>query len=188
MLLRRLGLLLALSLPVTPGGRCLAQDPAPPPSATWHPRWATLSAGLGTRSRTALLLGATAHTPVGLTSLRLVGNFARDNGPNESELGLLVMRATPGRRLRAALGAGIALVAVDDGTAGYFHPLNRHTLVGLPLEAQGIWCLGREVGLSLTGFGNLNGRRSFGGLTLGLALGAFWAPEPDGNSRPSAEQ
>jgi hypothetical protein len=177
--LRRLAALLALCLSAAPAGLCLAQDSIPSPSAGWHPRWATLSAGFGTRSRTAILLSATAHTPVGLTSLRLVGNFGHDDGPNESELGLLLMRTTTGRHLRAAFGAGIALVAVDDGTAGYFHPINPHNLVGLPLEAQGIWCLGREVGLSLAGFGNLNGRRAFGGLTLGLALGAFWAPDPD---------
>jgi len=168
--------LLALGFLAAPSRVVLAQDSVPSHRPPGIPRWATLSVGFGSPPRTALLLSATLQTRPALFTLRLTGNFARRNGPNESDLALLVMRATPARALRAVAGAGIALAAVDDGTRGFYHPINRHTLVGLPLEVQGLWCFNRALGLGLTGFADLNGRRAFGGLTLGLVWGAFWAP------------
>ncbi len=154
----------------------IAQEATPPSRASGIPRWATVSFGFGTPSSTALLLGVSLQTKPALLSLRVTANIARDNGPTESDLALLALHATSGRHLRAALGGGIALVAVDDGTRGYFHPINRRTTMGLPLQIQGLWCFDRSVGLGLTGFANLNTRRSFGGITLGIVWGVFWPP------------
>ena len=170
-----LGPLLAFRLLVGMPGCCAPQDTLPPAHASGIPRWATVSLGVGTPPRTALLLSVSLQTRPALLSLRLAGNFAAGDGPTESDLALLAMHATPGRSLRAVVGAGIALVTVDDGSRGFYRPINRHTLAGLPLEAQGLWCLSRELGLGLTGFADLNGRRSFAGITLGLVWGTFWA-------------
>jgi hypothetical protein len=173
-ILARLGLLLACQLVVVPPTIGLAQAADPAPSTSGIPKWVTFSAGFGTPPRIALLLSASVKTRPALLSLRLAGNFARHDGPSESDLALLAMRATRGRHLRAMLGAGIALVSVDDGSRGIFHPINRRTLAGLPLEVQGLWCPDREIGLSLTGFANVNHRRSFAGITLGIVWGVFW--------------
>jgi hypothetical protein len=84
------------------------------------------------------------------------------------------MKSTNGKHWLGVVGAGLAIVGIDDGHRGYLHPINPHSAPGLPLEVQGLWCPDREVGISLTGFANLNGRRSFAGLTLGAVWGVFW--------------
>ena len=78
--------------------------------------------------------------------------------------------------VRAAIGPAVVRaqrVGQASGCAGFFCSSEGTitTTVGLALQADVVWALGRSVGLGLTGFGSVNSRLSYGGLALGLHLG-----------------
>jgi hypothetical protein len=80
------------------------------------------------------------------------------------EMGLLL-----GRQWSGASGLGSI-------AAGIGHVKGQHlqgSTVGLALEARLMGRAGRGVGLGLYGFGNLNSKDSFFGLTLALRLGGI---------------
>jgi hypothetical protein len=43
--------------------------------------------------------------------------------------------------------------------------------IGLAIQGDAVWAIGRSFGLGLTAFGNLNPSRSFAGLNVGIYLG-----------------
>jgi hypothetical protein len=91
------------------------------------------------------------------------------------DVALLYGYATPtSRRHHAGAAIGIAIVngCVDPGEGSLFSScIDQGTVLGLPIEAQLAWLPTKSLGIGLYGFGNLNRRRSFGGVSLSLRLG-----------------
>jgi len=91
------------------------------------------------------------------------------------DVALLYGYATPtSSRHHAGAAIGIAIVdgCVDPGDGGVFSScIDQGTVIGLPIEAQLAWLPAKFLGIGLYGFGNINRRRSFGGVTLSLQVG-----------------
>jgi hypothetical protein len=91
------------------------------------------------------------------------------------DVALLYGYATPtSRRHHAGAAIGIAIVngCIDPGEGGLFGScIDQGTVLGLPIEAQLAWLPAKFLGIGLSGFGNLNRTRSFGGVTVSLQLG-----------------
>ncbi len=92
------------------------------------------------------------------------------------DVALLYGYATPtSSRHHAGAAIGIAIVdACVDSEGGLFSSsscIDQRTVLGLPIEAQLAWLPAKFLGIGLYGFGNVNRRRSFGGVTLSLQLG-----------------
>lgn len=91
-----------------------------------------------------------------------------------TDFALLYGRATRGAEDRHLLSAALGVAMVDGCEGGGVLSggcRDVSTVVGLPLELQAFWRPGKVVGLGLYGFANLNGTRSFAGVTVSLQVG-----------------
>lgn len=97
-----------------------------------------------------------------------------DDHDGAGDVALLYGYATPtSSRHHAGAAIGIAIVdSCDDREGGFFSScVVQRSVLGLPIEAQMAWLPAKYLGIGLYGFGNINRRRSFAGVTLSLQLG-----------------
>lgn len=102
-------------------------------------------------------------------------------GPSDSDEDYAFLygrRSGPGK-LWGRVGIGPAFVrtvrhgeAIDCAFFLCTYETDRSSTVGLALQADGVLKLFGPVGLGATVYGNLNGESSFGGATLGVAIGS----------------
>jgi hypothetical protein len=161
-------LALALSIPRVPAH---AQENAP---AVRDSYWLSVGLGAGTEDFSGHAALAYVHGPhlFAIRTAATSGLF--DDG--FGDLALVYGRATRSNdgRLRASLGAGIALVdgCISPGEGGLFSScVDQSAVAGFPIEAQVAWLPAGFLGVGLYGFADFNRTRSFGGVTLGLQLG-----------------
>jgi hypothetical protein len=171
-MLKRAGRFVLAFMVLVPGtGEAALQDPSPITRRDTY--W--LGVGLGAGSEDfAAQANASYQFGANLISLRI----ASTAGLFDTELtdyGILYGRATRGPRDRhiLAIAAGVALVdGCGGGGSGFLGGCrDQSTVIGLPLEVQASYRPGKLLGIGLYGFANLNRRRSFGGVALGLQVG-----------------
>lgn len=159
-------------LVLVPGlSEATVQDPAPVSRRDTY--W--LGVGLGAGSEDlAAHVNASYQFGANLISLR-IATTAGLFDTERTDYALLYGRATRGARDRhlLAIAAGVALVdgCGGDGDGFLGGCQGQSTVIGLPLEAQASYRPGKLLGIGLYGFANLNRRRSFGGVTLGVQIG-----------------
>jgi hypothetical protein len=132
----------------------------------------TLAVGPGSLGFSALLGGSVQRGHAG-ASLRLSGNLPPAGRPIASDIALLATCSLAGRLALVSVGAGVAAVFTGDSTRIAGSPFNKHTTIGLPLEARAVWRPVSGFGVGLIAMGNVNSRRSYVAALLGLQLGRF---------------
>ena len=164
-------LVLAFLILIPGFSEATVQETAPPSRRDSY--WLGVGLGAGSQDLAAHANGSY-QFGANLISLR-VASTAGFFDTELTDYGLLYGRATRGARARHLLAAavGVALVdgcGSDDG--GFLGGCDDHaSILGFPLEFQASYRPGKLLGVGLYGFANLNGRRSFGGVTLGVQLG-----------------
>lgn len=131
---------------------------------------ATIALGAGSMGLSGLVSGSL-RSERWMATLRTTGNLPRAGRAVATDLAFLASYLASGARARFALGAGVALVETGDSSRAYGAPFNGRTSVGLPLGVSALWRPAQGIGLGLLGVGNVNARRSFWSVLLGLQLG-----------------
>ena len=148
------------------GAPALAQAPHRP---TFN---ATIALGGGSMGLSGLV-GAALRWDRRMITLRTTGNLPPAGRPVATDVALLGSFIMQPRHALIAFGTGIALVETGDSSRVYAAPFNSHTQVGVPLQGALLWRPAQGLGLGLIGVANLNARRSFASLLVGLQLGRF---------------
>ena len=157
-------------LALIPGLAEAAQDSAPVSRRDTY--WLGIGLGAGSED-----LAAQANGSYQFGANLISARIASTAGLFDSEItdyGILYGRATRGARDRHLLSAaaGVSLVDGCDGSGGFLGGCqDQSAVMGFPLEVQASYRPGKLLGVGLYGFANLNSRRSFGGVTLGVQLG-----------------
>ena len=130
----------------------------------------TLALGGGSMGLSGLVSGAIrlGHR---VATLRLSGNLPPAGRPVATDFAVLAGYTAPRRRVLFAFGVGVALVMTGDSSRIYGAPYNGRTGIGLPLQVAALWRHAADVGIGAIGIADVNARRSFGSLLLGLTLG-----------------
>lgn len=94
------------------------------------------------------------------------------------DVAVLVGKRTTSEKAWARAAAGVAWVRSTRFGDGYACELFfceydeiRQSTLGLALQGDAIWAIGRWIGVGASAFGNVNPNRSFAGFTIGLYLG-----------------
>lgn len=140
---------------------------------------ASLGFGAGTRGMGGQisLWGNRGRQILGLRTAGVVGESIFLTLPSDSgrDVALLYGRRSGPGKIWSQFGIGPAYVRTVRGGCWLgvlcTHDISRSSTVGLAVQADAVLALFGPVGLAATGFANLNGDASFGGLTIGVAIG-----------------